>query len=218
MHLRIQSGDFTGRPGITLGERMVGVTPYQRCDWLAQTFFAGIGEAQWPAEFIDRAPLSAHTGSGGTTSDETPGSKVDSLPSSRSQPRSDGFRIKAVELEDARVIEVDQEASHILVLAVGADNQGGLSSGILGHDGIGSGGNRARPQRPAGIGQKRIRSAGDGNVDPVQQRNELLFQGQLLQVAKRGPTSPRAQVPPSRSFPGRRLRQSGDPDERCGNP
>ena len=61
--------DLTGL-GITLGERMGGMTPDQRRDWLDQTFFAGIGEAQRPARFIYRAPLSANTGSGGTTSEE----------------------------------------------------------------------------------------------------------------------------------------------------
>jgi len=61
--------DLTGL-GITLGERMGGMTPDQRRDWLAQTFFAGIAEAKRPAKFIYRAPLSANTGSGGTTSEE----------------------------------------------------------------------------------------------------------------------------------------------------
>jgi hypothetical protein len=61
--------DLTGL-GITLGERMGGMTPDQRRDWLDQTFFAGIAEARRPAKFIYRAPLSANTGSGGTTSEE----------------------------------------------------------------------------------------------------------------------------------------------------
>jgi hypothetical protein len=61
--------DLTGL-GITLGERMGGMTPDQRRDWLDQTFFAGIAEAKRPAKFIYRAPLSADTGSGGTTSEE----------------------------------------------------------------------------------------------------------------------------------------------------
>ena len=61
--------DLTGL-GITLGERMGGMTPDQRRDWLDQTFFAGIAEAKRPAKLIYRAPLSANTGSGGTTSEE----------------------------------------------------------------------------------------------------------------------------------------------------
>ena len=61
--------DLTGL-GITLGERMGGMTPDQRRDWLDKTFFAGIAEAKRPAKFIYRAPLSANTGSGGTTSEE----------------------------------------------------------------------------------------------------------------------------------------------------
>lgn len=61
--------DLTGL-GITLGEQMGGMTPDQRRDWLDQTFFAGIATAKRPAKFIYRAPLSANTGSGGTTSEE----------------------------------------------------------------------------------------------------------------------------------------------------
>jgi hypothetical protein len=61
--------DLTGL-GITLGERMGGMTPDQRRDWLDRTFFAGIAEAKRPAKFIYRAPLSANTGSGGTTNEE----------------------------------------------------------------------------------------------------------------------------------------------------
>lgn len=61
--------DLTGL-GITLGERMGGMTPEQRRMWLDKTFFAGIAEAKRPAKFIYRAPLSANTGSGGTTSEE----------------------------------------------------------------------------------------------------------------------------------------------------
>lgn len=56
--------------GITLGERMGGMTPAERRAWLDQTFFAGIADAKRPVKFIYRAPLSANTGSGGTTSQE----------------------------------------------------------------------------------------------------------------------------------------------------
>jgi hypothetical protein len=61
--------DLTGL-GITLGERMGGMTPDQRRDWLDKTFFAGIAAAKRPAKFVYRAPLSAGTGSGGSTSEE----------------------------------------------------------------------------------------------------------------------------------------------------
>ena len=61
--------DLTGL-GITLGERMGGMTPAQRRAWLDDTFFAGIAAANRPVKFIYRAPLSANTGSGGTTSEE----------------------------------------------------------------------------------------------------------------------------------------------------
>jgi hypothetical protein len=61
--------DLTGL-GITLGERMGGMTPDQRRAWLDKTFFAGIAAARRPAKFVYRAPLSAGTGSGGSTSEE----------------------------------------------------------------------------------------------------------------------------------------------------
>jgi hypothetical protein len=59
--------DLTGL-GITLGERMGEQTPDERRDWLAQTFYAGIAAAKRPVKFLYRAPLSAGTGSGGSTS------------------------------------------------------------------------------------------------------------------------------------------------------
>ncbi len=61
--------DLTGL-GITLGERMGGMTPDERREWLDQTFFAAMAEAGRPVKFIYRAPLSATTHSGGTTSEE----------------------------------------------------------------------------------------------------------------------------------------------------
>jgi len=61
--------DLTGL-GITLGERMGGMTPDQRRAWLDRTFVAGIAASKRPAKFIYRAPLSANTGSGGSTSEE----------------------------------------------------------------------------------------------------------------------------------------------------
>ena len=61
--------DLTGL-GITLGERMGGQSPAERRQWLDETFFAGIAAAKRPVKFIYRAPLSANTGSGGSTSEE----------------------------------------------------------------------------------------------------------------------------------------------------
>jgi hypothetical protein len=61
--------DLTGL-GITLGERMGGQTPEERREWLEKTFYAGIAAAQRPVKFIYRAPLSANTGPGGSTSAE----------------------------------------------------------------------------------------------------------------------------------------------------
>ncbi len=61
--------DLTGL-GITLGERMGGQTPDERRQWLDASFFAGIAAAKRPIKFIYRAPLSADTRSGGTTSEE----------------------------------------------------------------------------------------------------------------------------------------------------
>lgn len=61
--------DLTGL-GITLGEQMGSMTPDQRRHWLDQNFFKGIAAASRPAKFLYRAPLSASTGSHGTTSEE----------------------------------------------------------------------------------------------------------------------------------------------------
>lgn len=61
--------DLTGL-GITLGERMGGMDPQSRRDWLDASFFAGIDAAHRPVKFIYRAPLSADSKSGGTTSEE----------------------------------------------------------------------------------------------------------------------------------------------------
>jgi hypothetical protein len=61
--------DLTGL-GITLGEQMGGMDPDRRRSWLDRTILAGIADAQRPAKFIYRAPLSANQGSGGTTSEE----------------------------------------------------------------------------------------------------------------------------------------------------
>lgn len=56
--------------GITLGERMGGMTTDERRAWLDRTFIAGMKAAKRPVKFIYRAPLSADKGSGGSTSDE----------------------------------------------------------------------------------------------------------------------------------------------------
>jgi len=61
--------DLTGL-GITLGERMGEQTPDERRDWLQSAFFDGIAKANRPIKFLYRAPLSADTKSGGTTSEE----------------------------------------------------------------------------------------------------------------------------------------------------
>ena len=59
--------DLTGL-GITLGEGMGGMTPQERRDWIDRAFIAGMQQARRPARLIYRAPLSADTGSGGSTS------------------------------------------------------------------------------------------------------------------------------------------------------
>jgi hypothetical protein len=62
--------DLTGL-GITLGEGMGGMTPEARRDWIDRAFIAGMKAAKRPARLIYRAPLSAGTASGGSTSVET---------------------------------------------------------------------------------------------------------------------------------------------------
>ena len=56
--------------GITFGERMGGQTPQQRREWLDRTVLAGMKDANRKIKFVYRAPLSANTGSGGSTSEE----------------------------------------------------------------------------------------------------------------------------------------------------
>jgi hypothetical protein len=73
--------DLTGL-GITLGERMGGQTPAERREWLDETFFAGIQAAHRPIKFIYRAPLSADTRIGGSTSvdnDQLTRTQIESL-------------------------------------------------------------------------------------------------------------------------------------------
>lgn len=75
--------------GITLGERMGGMTPDQRRAWIERTIVAGIARAQRPVKFIYRAPLSANTASGGTTSEENDRrsrSQIESLPANIAGP------------------------------------------------------------------------------------------------------------------------------------
>ena len=53
--------------GITLGEGMGGMTPLEREAWVLNTFMEGIRAADREIDFIHRLPLSAGTGSGGST-------------------------------------------------------------------------------------------------------------------------------------------------------
>ncbi len=54
--------------GITLGERMGGMTAEERRNWLNRTIIQGMKDADRPVKFLHRAPLSAGKGSGGSTS------------------------------------------------------------------------------------------------------------------------------------------------------
>ena len=60
--------DLTGL-GITLGEGMGGMTAEEREQWLLDSFIAGMRMASRKIKFIHRVPLSAGTGSGGSTSE-----------------------------------------------------------------------------------------------------------------------------------------------------
>ncbi len=62
--------DLTGI-GITLGERMGGMTSEERKNWIDRTIIAGLKEADREARLFYRAPLSAGTHSGGSTSIST---------------------------------------------------------------------------------------------------------------------------------------------------
>tara|TARA_R110002096_G_scaffold385791_3_gene579629 strand:+ start:6367 stop:8457 length:2091 start_codon:yes stop_codon:yes gene_type:complete len=53
--------------GITLGEGMGGMTAEEREEWILETVVAGARQAKRKIKFIHRVPLSASTGSGGST-------------------------------------------------------------------------------------------------------------------------------------------------------
>lgn len=61
-----QYPDLTGL-GITLGEGMGGMTADEREQWLLDSYIAGMRMASRKVKFIHRVPLSAGTGSGGST-------------------------------------------------------------------------------------------------------------------------------------------------------
>jgi len=84
--------------GITLGERMGGMTPQEREDWLLETFAAGMKAARRPVKFIHRGPLSADKGSGGSTS-------ADSIAITRAG-------ISAMGLASPAVVELKYNWSH----------------------------------------------------------------------------------------------------------
>lgn len=62
--------DLTGI-GITLGERMGGMTSKERKDWIDRTLIAGLKSADREARLLYRAPLSAGKDSSGSTSVST---------------------------------------------------------------------------------------------------------------------------------------------------
>ncbi len=62
--------DLTGL-GITLGERMGGMTSLERKEWIDRTIIKGMKDANRKARLIYRAPLSADKNSGGSTSVST---------------------------------------------------------------------------------------------------------------------------------------------------
>ena len=57
--------------GLTHGEYMGGMTPKQREDWMNEVMIAGMRQANRKVKLVHRIPLSANTGSGGSTSMET---------------------------------------------------------------------------------------------------------------------------------------------------
>jgi hypothetical protein len=57
--------------GLTLGEGMAEMTPYQREDWMKETIIAGMRQVKRKTKLIHRIPFSSTTGSLGVTSIET---------------------------------------------------------------------------------------------------------------------------------------------------
>jgi hypothetical protein len=73
--------DLTGI-GVSLGERMGGMDPEEREDWILDSVVAGMKAAKRRAKLIHRAPFSAGKGSGGSTSagtEELTRSAIESL-------------------------------------------------------------------------------------------------------------------------------------------
>jgi hypothetical protein len=62
--------EITGM-GLTLGEGMAEMTPYQREDWMHETIIAGMRQVKRKTKLIHRIPFSSTTGSLGVTSIET---------------------------------------------------------------------------------------------------------------------------------------------------
>lgn len=62
--------EITGM-GLTLGEGMAEMTPYQREDWMKETIIAGMQQVKRKTKLIHRIPFSSTTGSLGVTSIET---------------------------------------------------------------------------------------------------------------------------------------------------
>lgn len=57
--------------GVSLGERMGGMTPAERERWILDTVVAGMRQAKRKARLIHRVPFSANLGSGGSTDAST---------------------------------------------------------------------------------------------------------------------------------------------------
>jgi hypothetical protein len=57
--------------GVAMSERMGGMTPQERGQWVLDTIVAGIKAAKRPVQFNLRIPHSANTGSGGSTNRDT---------------------------------------------------------------------------------------------------------------------------------------------------
>ncbi|MEJ7767843.1 MAG: glycoside hydrolase family 20 zincin-like fold domain-containing protein, partial [Chitinophagaceae bacterium] len=62
--------EITGM-GLTHGEYMGGMIPKEREDWINETIIKGMQQAKRKLKLVHRIPLSANTGSGGSTSIET---------------------------------------------------------------------------------------------------------------------------------------------------
>ena len=91
--------------------------------------------------------------------------------------------VQAARDDHAVIVELDDQAAEVGVLAVRRHDQGRVAVQIGGRHRVGVGRGIAGAQDVVVVGQQRVGTAGDDDVDAAQQAGELGLQRDLLQVA-----------------------------------